>query len=61
MLVYTAATQHGPSNECYIESQRLVFQLHKTVEWGSDRELGMYRTLEEALEDAKKLGCATVN
>lgn len=55
-LIYTAATEHGPG-DCYVESEGMTFKLMQTIEWGSDRQIGQYRSMDEALQDAEKLRC----
>lgn len=55
-FLYTVITEHGPG-DCYIQSEGLVFNLNRTVEWGSDKTIGQYRSMDEALQDAEKVKC----
>jgi hypothetical protein len=55
-LIYTAATENGPGG-CYIQSESMTFKLMQTIEWGNDRQIGQYRLMDEALQDAEKLHC----
>lgn len=55
-LIYTAATEHGPSG-CYVESEGMTFKLKQSIEWGSDRTIGQYRSMDEAIQDANKINC----
>jgi hypothetical protein len=48
------------TNDCYIESetrQVRVFVIRKTVDWGSDRLLGVSSSIDEALKMAEKQSC----
>lgn len=56
VFLYTAATEHGPTY-CYVKSEGLIFKLVRNVEWGSDRTVGDYRSMDEALKDAEKIHC----
>jgi len=58
-LVWNGITERKPSGRCYIEGKELMFELHREIDWGSDQRIGTYRTMDEALEDAKKVGCST--
>jgi hypothetical protein len=48
-------TQH-----CYIERERQnidAFTIYRTVEWGTDRELGFSTDLDKVMEISRKQGC----
>lgn len=51
------AIANRSDGDCYVESETMTFKLKRVVNWGEDRVLGQYRTMEELLSDAVKVGC----
>lgn len=52
------------TNDCYIASEIRsvrIFVVRQTVEWGSDRILGVSSSMDEALGIAKKQSCRMSN
>lgn len=44
---------------CYIEYDTTAnrHMLHQTISWGGDRTMGEYKTVQEAIEEAKIMKC----
>ena len=71
-LIYTALTKSsGVPEFCYVEAEELLvkrntevvgtskeYSLMASLPWESDRSLGSFKTVEEALTTAKQLNCA---
>jgi len=58
-LIYNGLHSKVTDN-CYISSENRqvrVFVVQQTVEWGSDRLLGVSSSMDEALKIAKKQSC----
>ena len=55
-FLFIVATEHG-ARDCYVEGQGLTFTLMRTVDWGEDRTVGEYRSMQEALDDAARIKC----
>lgn len=59
-LIALAIIHNGERGSCYVESggeDNLFFHLEREVPWNPDDTLGRYRSMDEALADAKKLNC----
>jgi hypothetical protein len=55
-FLFIVITEHGARN-CYVEAEGLTFTLNRTIDWGKDRTVGKYRSMQEALDDAAKIHC----
>lgn len=57
-LIITAGNNYGEGDHCYVEQVgKQEISLKRVIEWGQDRQLGWYKSLDLALEDARKLNC----
>lgn len=60
-LTWKGCDEQGFSGVCYIEAgDGFSFKLYKEYDWGFDSKIGSYRSVDEAIEDARKLGCEEI-